>query len=460
MLLDFYKSVVESLGLEVTEDNFVMVKFIDSDGKEGKRMLTIEGKSVVLPTKENIKTAISVDDDGKPIVTKILFNPLNEDVIKGDSASIKLIKNIIATKISYSFAGTAELLMLAVNDKAIQKNTDMTINKFMAEVNKASKPGTKKIVNDNTLKNWSKMLTRSIKETRYPKLTKLHLRKGGKYKGVKYYKTSVLEFPIYEILLENSKDNIEELLDIKTRATDIDVYKILYEFIFDKMDETHTYVTASNDKESPSFVALFKMYISVANKINKILKQLKTLDEHIYDRCKLPTKITLKDLDNLDIYHSELLMIPNDIDMNRKKADVIEEVEDALLQTDPYANVTNGISASAPTATAQLLNTQQAQKAPLVPTQQQARLQQQTNVDENLSLIDKILHGNDFNASPIYQNDLMKAAPMQQGYATLQQDRPVYRNDLGGVRSNPILNSTPTGLIPTGEKYVNRNFMR
>jgi len=80
-LIEYYKTVIESLGMEVSDDGFVKIKV----SEDNTVMQRAGGLPIVLPTDDHIGSLRSIDDNGKPVVSKVLFNPLNENVIKGDS---------------------------------------------------------------------------------------------------------------------------------------------------------------------------------------------------------------------------------------------------------------------------------------------------------------------------------------------------------------------------------------
>ena len=95
MLIDYYKNIVNNIGLFTDEEGFIY-----GGDSENKIPITTLGKPLVLPTDENVKTLFIDDPEEGIIVNKILYNPLNEDVIKKDSESLSKTKLVVETRIA------------------------------------------------------------------------------------------------------------------------------------------------------------------------------------------------------------------------------------------------------------------------------------------------------------------------------------------------------------------------
>lgn len=408
-LIDFYKSTIASLGLETTDDGYIKI-----DVGSGKLVtLTTNGKPLVLPTKDHIDTAVDVDDDtGKLVTTKILYNPLNEDVIKGDSTALKKTKDIVETRLSHSFAGVCELLLTLASNKKLQTKTPMEINKFLASLSVANNPGIKQIVDDKTITLWGQLYAKTLDPTVKTKLLKLYLKKSGTYAGTKYNRLSVLTLPLLDIIQEADRDS--GVLDIKLRNKDIKVFELLYTYIFKDVDEHKTLSIGSNDPESPGFIALFKTYLTIGNRLNNISKSLKEINPELYDSVHLNLKVTLKELDMLNDYARELAVIPSELELNRQK--------------------------NAPVNVNQTLANAVQQQQVVVPYQQQQVVQQQVVQQEQpkqpeLTTAQKILYGNKVPIVPSYNphdpNILAQAAQMNYNQAQYpQQVRPAGINSM------------------------------
>jgi hypothetical protein len=393
-LLDFYKSTLTSLGLSITDDDYVKI-----DVGNGKLVtLTTNGKPLVLPTKEHINTAVDNDEEtGKLVTTKILYNPLNEDVIKGDSTSLKKTKDIIETRLAHSFAGVCELLLTLASNKKLQSKTNMEINKFLASLSDADNPGIKQIVDDKTIDLWGKLYAKTLDHTVKTKLLKLYLKKSGKHDGVKYNRLCVLSLPLLEDI--QAADRETDVLDIKLRNKDIKVFQLLHTYVFKDIDEHNTFSIGSNDPESPGFISLFKLYLTIGNRLNHISKSLKDINAELYDSVHLNLKVTLKELDVLNNYAGELAVIPSELELNRQRS------------TPASSNQTLANAMQKPSV-----------QRPQVPAQQPQQMQQMEEIPQQpeLTTAQKILYGNNVPIVPSYNpHDLNQVA--QANYAQHMQ---------------------------------------
>jgi len=405
-IIDFYKRTLNMLGLHVNKNNRIQVK-INDDYED----LTDGGKIMTLPTKEHIDTALGKNDDGEIVVNKILYNPLNEDTINGDSTSLKKTKTIVQNTLTIKFGGLAEMLLRLASNPDLQKKTSMDINQFLIGLNKTTKSSKTVPVDPNSIKNWGKLLHRALMQGMSRSMLKVYIKKSGKYKDVKYNRMTVVSFPIYEELLEADKET--DFFGMKLRPKDIEVFKLLYAFVFKDMDENNTLVYGSEDGISPGFISLMTAYVKLTNHFNGLAKKLKFVDEELYDAVHTNPKVLLKELGELSIYKNDLDLLPNDLDVQRQKKTAIKN-NGVVTTHESTADMANAA------ANAILHNTtvqprepviQQAPPAPVVqqaPAVQQAAPQQpQTYVQpqqapavqqapaqpQNVSVADKILRG-------------------------------------------------------------------
>ena len=384
-LIDFYKRVAESLGIHVSKDDYLEV---DMGGKYTP--LTMNGKPMVLPTPEQIDTSIEIDDSGTPSVTKILYNPLNEDVIKGDSSSLKKTKDIVERMLGHSFAAVGDLLLKLSAEPKLQKKTDMELNKFLVTLSSATTGKTKAMVDDKSITLWSKIYQKSLEIDPSKGFTRVYLKKLGKLDGVKYNRLAVLGLPIYEDLLGADRDT--PIFGITLRTKDIGVYKLLHEYVYGGLlDNNNTVQIGSNDPEAPGFISLFKLYIKVANRMNKILKSLKFIDQEYAKKAMLNIGLTLKELENIHVYKPELLTIPSEIEMNRKT-------------TQPKTQIISGINPIQPNTVTQTVTPQMVNQQP----QQQQVVQQPKDETPTSSVIHKVLYGQGGQPQQMVQNPMLQ----------------------------------------------------
>lgn len=341
-LIQFYKDVLTSLGLE-EKQGYIYVKTSGAS-----RPWMNDGKQLVLPTKEHLANLLEEDEDGEIQVVRIPYNPLNEDIVKGDSISLEKTKLAVERMIGHNIAIVGEMLLTLASDKIYQKNTKGEINNFLASIVEAKGPNMKQIVDKKTIDKWTEIYEATLKA---PKgVVSIYLKKGGIKDGERYNRLAVMDSPLYEELLEVQDSSIKEkvVYGVKLdRNKDSKILKALIEFILPDLNGNNCLEIGSNDRESPAFISLFKTYILLTERTNKLLKYLKHVSADVEDMI-VDLPITEDDLDNLGIYKKELVLIPNEMDINRAKLmpkSRISNLDDNLLnRTVGSSNLNNRLS--------------------------------------------------------------------------------------------------------------------
>ena len=341
-LIQFYKDVLTSLGLE-EKQGYIYVKTSGAS-----RPWMNDGKQLVLPTKDHLSNLLEEDEDGEIQVARIPYNPLNEDIVKGDSISLEKTKLAVERMIGHNIAIVGEMLLTLASDKIYQKNTKGEINNFLASIVEAKGPNMKQIVDKKTIDKWTEIYEATLKA---PKgVVSIYLKKGGIKDGERYNRLAVMDSPLYEELLEVQDSSIKEkvVYGVKLdRNKDSKILKALMEFILPDLNSNNCLEIGSNDRESPAFISLFKTYILLTERTNKLLKYLKHVSADVEDMI-VDLPITEDDLDNLGIYKKELVLIPNEMDINRAKLmpkSRISNLDDNLLnRTVGTSNLNNRLS--------------------------------------------------------------------------------------------------------------------
>lgn len=395
-IINFYKKVLESIGLTYSKDGYIYA------GKGDKKVLMlVDNKSLVLPTKEQLASVMEKNEDGDLVVTKIPFNPLNEDVVKGDSASLKKTKYIVQTKLSHSVAAAGALLLLLASDKKLQSKTSTKIDMFFKLVNsvKTQHNSTRgfQVVDDKMIESWGKLYKELFNSDG---LIKIALIKGGKLNGVKHNRVGSLMCPLYDALKEATPET--PVYGIKLRRKEIELFTKLIEFLIKGIEDEGVINIVSDDRKSPAFIALMKLYLPIINWTNRICKELSYINEEEADSGYIDVKITEEDLEHLDKYTQELYTIPDENDINRdmvrkNKSSIIADVtDDNKLNTGVVISTGNPILDDA------------ARQAPAQPTYQQ----------------------------PVYQQ------PVQPVYQP-----PVYQQPVQPVETDPVLAAAQTAVM-------------
>lgn len=306
-LMEFYRKVIENVGLHISSNDMVI------PNEDDTTPIIREGKPLALPTREHLNSVYEKDDDGNLIVTKTLFNPLAEDIVKGDTSSLKAIKDFVESRLGFTIAGVGELLLMLAANKDLQGKTSLKINKFLSSITEAQNTGIKKLVDDKTIENWQKLFSNSI-DTTTPFIS-IFLKKKSKYKGVEYNRLAVLNSGVYDELINADKD--PTVLNVKLRNKDVTIFKLIFKYLLEDLDDNSTVVLGSNDQDSPAFISLFKLYLNIMDRCQSILKDLEGIDEELYDDLRIKYLLDSSILDNISVFKQELIQLPNDNDINR-----------------------------------------------------------------------------------------------------------------------------------------------
>lgn len=320
----------------VNDEHYVYLK---GEEEDKKFLLMEKGLPIVLPTREHIKNIYRKKEDGTLEIGRVLFNPLDEDVIKGDSVSISRLKHTIELMYGHIFAATGESLLKLAADVELQSNTTMELNKFLGSLTQAGGIGIKQVVDETTINNWVKIYT-ELKTT----LFNIYLAKKDKAKKVTYNRLASIRSDLYDQL--TAKDKPTSIAGVKLRNKDIKVFKLLIEYMLgEEFDlDIKTLSVGSNDKESPAFIALMSLYYKLISRTNKILKGLKHVDVEVVDRYTITELIPIEELTDLSSYATELKSIPSEIDIYRglmskepQQDNTIQPISTSPLAIEPIA---------------------------------------------------------------------------------------------------------------------------
>jgi hypothetical protein len=319
-LNEFYEKVLVSTGFLVTEDGYVKAPLRGRSKISDN--ITFNGKTLVLPLRQHFDTMTEVID-GKREFIKVLFNPLKEDVIKGDSDSLVKLKSMIEIRLSHSLNNIfAAIISLALN-KEKQKGMSLELSSMLASMKEAKNQNITNVIDENTLEKFKKIASALVVPTNTKGMIHFYLKKGGTVNNVKYNRLAISSFPMYDELEKYTKDG--NVYGVKLRPKDVKVFKIIYEYIFNNINVKDYYTFGSTDKTSPGFISLYKLYLNIVERINELISLLEFTDE-IDEFAKINVTMTQEELDNLARFDRELVLIPNDNEVNRSMDRLIGNV--------------------------------------------------------------------------------------------------------------------------------------
>lgn len=437
-LIEFYKDTLSSLGFPTNNEGYILV----GEGEE-KMPITVDGKPLVLPLKKHIGSILDTNDDGEIIVTKVLYNPLKESAIKGNSLSLVKTKTFVEGRLSFSLAMAGYLLLTLANKQELQKKVSFEISKFLSAIHGIKNMNIKELVDDKSIQTWLNLFNNAMDNGLG--YIKIYLKKSGKENGVKYNRLAVLSSPVYSELIE--ADANTPVMKIKLRNKDLKVFKILFEYLLDGISESPNTVTVgSNDLESPAFISLMELYLKIMTKINTVVQELSNIDKEKAEAAYTLLSISLDELKDLNRYTTEVNIIPseNEVEMNKN----------TTISTNDIQNKANAYVQNATLPVKPIQNTGYEQPLPI------------TAEPESSDPVDRILAKRGLNNNLVPQpqvalnpNAYVNGVQTQQ-VPTYTQAVPVYQQPLTGVNNpnrypQPQLNGLPP--LPQGVRYNMQN---
>lgn len=297
---NFYVKLLETLKIEVDESGYLYV------GDE-KNLLTQDTKLLVLPTRENISSMYAKNDDGVIEQIKFLFNPLNEDIVAGGfNKSVMKIKSITERLLGHSFSLLVEQLLQLASDKKYQKDISIELTKVLGKMKEDTTSGIKKIIDNNSTENFIKIYTKTLEQEKG--MFSIYLKKVGTIDNKKYIRTATLSSSVYEMLCNKESS----IYGIKLRNKDIAIYKILFEYLLPGIENGNSITIGSNDGVAPTFVSVYELFYNIANRFNKVVKEIEHLNVDVANQAKFNLNITLSELHTLSDYSSDLKEIPSE----------------------------------------------------------------------------------------------------------------------------------------------------
>lgn len=432
-LLEFYTKTLTSFNL-VIDDTQVKLE----NGKE----LKLGSLPVCMPTRENVTTMIG--PTGVP--TKVIFNPLIEDIYSRKQSDKSLTKLITLGKInlSFSLASIATLLMGAVD----KKQAGFTISSFLSTlIPTIDNAGIKKIIDEKALTTIHKIFLETIQTDIEP--IKITQTKNGKVSDDKYSIVTSVYSPLLDHILEvkEREGKVESIAGINVRPKDVGTITAIIKYMLSF--DTENVIRLGSNSNQPGFESLLTMYLTIANHFNTVAEELRAIDIEAYETALIKLDLKLEDLANLAQLSIEAKMFPSEASI--VKAEVVKE--EPVARVNPLLQNLNNAQSRATAYQSPSPGYAHGGMAMNMPTQQPA----QPNMD-NMSdyqrakmalagtniVVNQIpnvnqyhgprpdLHvGNIYNNAQPYQNPLL-AQPSYQGnqnnYIPQQNNQPNYYN--------------------------------
>lgn len=288
-LTKLYKEILKTGLMSVDNEGMVVqISSVDEDRENKYSPVVIDGLRLVMPTQYHI--------DNPDVETKIIFHPLSENALQGESAVINKLKLMTSVAVNLSIFNLIRglcTLALSVEDHKKLTPEQSEILSIL------------KNIDNKSVKDFIKIILAGIKKEGYENFFfKIFLKRGGSIDGKKYARVAVVTFKFYEELCKNP----EEVYGIPLRKKDQGVLKELLEYILPNIGKPHAYDQGSDDHVAPYLDALMSGIAGVATSINKVT-------ERFADFLQEPEKIKIsvgfqKLMRDLTVYLPEVRRIP------------------------------------------------------------------------------------------------------------------------------------------------------
>ena len=181
---------------------------------------------IVLPTQDAMRNFNAATD--------LLFNPLSENPVQGESAILEKIRRAISVRLNYVTAHVAtSLLQLAVSVTEHPK-----LSPDQSELLSILRDATK-----TTFETFLRLQSAAVSEGPDRSFIRFYLRRGVKVRGELYSRACITSFPLYEKLVAGE--------DKRVSKKDAETLKRLFEFIFTNLDQPERYNFGCNSTVAP-----------------------------------------------------------------------------------------------------------------------------------------------------------------------------------------------------------------
>lgn len=276
-ILKIYEQIMDFCGLSVVDDK-VYVKT-----KDGKEPFLVDGKQLVIPTSNILRNFRSEE--------MIVFHPMSEDIIKGETSIITKLRYAINVRLNISTAILIQSLLNLVDSPEYHNKLTPEQTELLYVI---------KDLDDKTVKAFTSHMVKEVSEKEDRLFVSIYLKRAGTLGKEKYARVGVATFPFYHSLVTGEK--------YKFRSKDIEAFKAIQEFIFPDIANDQAYSYGSDSDVAPYFDALMISSYKIASRLNELISLYSdyidkpdsiTFDLEWYDGIK-----------GMDNYKAEIRSIP------------------------------------------------------------------------------------------------------------------------------------------------------
>ena len=249
-ILDLYESILSTAGMVVTSDGFVKMKL-----GESTKPATIKGKSLVMPTEDQLKNP---DWD-----KRVVFHPLFENIMRPESDVLALYRQAANIRVNVTVGTLAAFLMRLATSPAEHGKLTPDQSEFLSKLKHAD---------DKTMQALKRLMEVAPVSQPQKSFVHIYLKKTGSVAGKRYSRVGVVTFPLYNELKKEG-----DVFGVKLRVKDRETLQALMEYIFPGIDEAETYNRGSNSEVAPSIDVMMKTIAAIADPLNGLLELMQSM---------------------------------------------------------------------------------------------------------------------------------------------------------------------------------------
>jgi len=237
------------------------VGIVDETGKghlsrvvgEGTSPFTINGKRVVLPTSEHLRS----NGEGT-----IVYHPLSENITRSESDMIKSLRDTIMYKLTITAVSLITELGRVAATPSEHKRLDPASGKYLKNLAD---------MDERTYDFLNKVILRIAPEPE-KRLVSISLRKGSKADGV--LRMANFKFPVLDSIIADEPDLLGVKYPSKKARNSV---RALFEIVLGDEATRASYDYGSKNMVAPYFHALMMGYANMATHLNGVIKTHKKL---------------------------------------------------------------------------------------------------------------------------------------------------------------------------------------
>lgn len=245
--VDFYEPLLAGLSIKDLDGNGVLTSVFNPDKLQ---IVMVGGKTLVLPLKEVLREGKKED--------RIVFHPLSENVTRGESDTIKALRDYIQWRHqSVGILLITELARVAASPSE-HKNYPAKAKKYLQQISDFDEANYKTLLT----------LLKNVKPDPDRRIISLTLRRGSKTKDDGIMRSCLVHFPIFEDL---AKDDLSVFgSKIPSKKAKARLAK-LFEIVFGDEETRESFSYGSRNMDAPYLHALLTVHVRLAEHFNALV---------------------------------------------------------------------------------------------------------------------------------------------------------------------------------------------